>query len=239
MADSTPTDIPAPSATAVAKATSELNNLLHIMAGTSASIQQATKDSGNAAKYVDLLHTSIARAEKVTADLTAQAGGSNQKSLLHPELAAFTRRKKPSGPLSAKRTILIVDDEQEELNLIERILVDAGFAVVTAQSAFECLELFRMRPHQFALVLLDLTLPFMDGEETFHRLRDIQQGIPVVLCTGFVQQDRLSNMMNCGLAGFLRKPIPPDEIVALVRQILESAKYSRKALIIDEFPEAV
>ena len=82
MADSIPSNDPPPSAAAVARATSELNNLLQIMAGTSSSLKLTAKNSKDAAESVELLHTSIARAEKVTADLAAEAGGSNQKSSL-------------------------------------------------------------------------------------------------------------------------------------------------------------
>jgi DNA-binding NarL/FixJ family response regulator len=77
------------------------------------------------------------------------------------------------------------------------------------------------------LVLLDLTMPFMDGEETFHRLREIRAEIPVVLCTGFIRQDRLDRLMKDGIAGFLRKPLAPDEIVDHVRSVLASLKYAQ------------
>ena len=133
----------------------------------------------------------------------------------------------------------MVDDEEAELTLIKRILVEAGFSVVTAQSGFECLELFRMHPHQFALVLLDLTLPFMDGEETFRRLREIRHDRSGGALHRLCSARSLEHMMNCGLSGFLRKPIPPDEIVGLVRSILDNAKYSREVLIPGEFTEAV
>src|SRR5207247_5771799 len=70
-------------------------------------------------------------------------------------------------------------------------------------------------------------MPFMDGEETFHRLREIRADIPVVLCTGFMRGDRLDRLMKAGIAGFLRKPLAPDEIVDHIRGVLESLKYAR------------
>jgi DNA-binding NtrC family response regulator len=119
-----------------------------------------------------------------------------------------------------------VDDEQMGLTLMKHVLTEAGFDVVTAQSGFECIEQFRQRPYGFALVLLDLTMPFMDGEETFARLKHIRADVTVLLCTGFIQQERLERLMSSGLAGFLRKPIAPDEIVALVRRTLAELRYS-------------
>jgi len=89
------------------------------------------------------------------------------------------------------------------------------------------MEKYRLEPARYVLVLLDLTMPHMDGEETFHRLREIRANIPVVLCTGFIRQDRLDRLMKDGIAGFLRKPLAPDEIVDHVRSVLDSLKYAQ------------
>ena len=70
-------------------------------------------------------------------------------------------------------------------------------------------------------------MPFMDGEETFHRLREIRADIPVVLCTGFIRREQLAHFMKDGIAGFLRKPLAPDEIVDHVRSVLASLKYAQ------------
>jgi DNA-binding NarL/FixJ family response regulator len=67
----------------------------------------------------------------------------------------------------------------------------------------------------------------MDGEETFQRLREIRPDIAVLLCTGFIRRDRLDRLMSAGIAGFLRKPLAPDEIVDHVRAVLARLKYSR------------
>jgi CheY-like chemotaxis protein len=214
----------------LSKATSELNNLLQIISGTSSLMENGGQNPEDSEKYFAMMRTSIERAEKVAADLAEQAGGTSQKFAMHPELAAFMRNKKTPDATKSKQSILLVDDEQMELTLIKRVLVEAGYSVVTAQSGFECLDLFRRRPHTFELVLLDLTMPFMDGEETFLRLREIRSDMPVLLCTGFIQEERLKRLMAAGLAGFLRKPIAPGEIVGVVRSTLQSVKYSRDAV---------
>jgi len=174
-----------------------------------------------------MLRSSIDRAESVAAQLTEQAGGTDQKVLMHPELASFLKPKTIAEMPRAKPTILVVDDESMALVLLKRLLNEAGYQAVTAQSGFEALDLFRRQPQAFQLVLLDLTMPFMDGEETFHRLREIRSDIPVVLCTGFIQRDRLDRLMNAGIAGFLRKPLAPDEIVDHIRGVLASLKYAQ------------
>jgi CheY-like chemotaxis protein len=229
---SVPTDpkSPASSTESVAKV-SELNNLLQIISGTSSLMENVWEGSDGSEKYLAMLRASIERAEKVAAELVEQAGGATTKTALHPDLAGFVRPKSatPSSSTATKsrQSILIVDDEQMALTLVKRILSDAGFQVTTAQSGFECLDLVRQRPFGFDLILLDLTMPFMGGDETFKRVRELRPDLPVVLCTGFIQQEKLNELMTAGLAGFLRKPIAGDEIVGFVRSTLASLKYSR------------
>ena len=219
----------------VSKATSELNNLLQIISGTSAEIGNLWEGSDSSEEYLTMLRSSISRAEAVAAQLAEQAGGTDQKVQMHPELASFLKPKTITEMPRAKSTILVIDDESMALVLIKRLLGEAGYHVVTAQSGFEALDLFRRQPQGFHLVLLDLTMPFMDGEETFHRLREIRADIPVVLCTGFIRQDRLDRLMKAGIAGFLRKPLAPDEIVDHVRSVLASLKYAQNT---DSLPDS-
>ena len=211
----------------VSKVSSELNNLLQIISGTSAELENFCQGSQGSEKYLEILRESIERAENVAAELSRQAGGQKEKMILHPDLAPFTKQKKITQLAAPKPQILVVDDEEAVLILVKQLLTLSGYSVSTAQSGFEGLDLFRRRPLDFQLVLIDLTMPFMDGEETFHRLREIREDVPVILCTGFIQNDRLERMMTAGLAGYLRKPLSPEEIVGSVRSILESVRYSR------------
>ena len=210
----------------VSRATSELNNLLQIISGTSEEIGNLWEGQEGSEQYLSMLRSSIDRAEAVAAQLAEQAGGTDQKMLVHPELTSFLAPKAIAEIPRAKPCILVVDDEPMALILIKRLLTEAGYQVVTVQSGFECLDVFRNQPTTFQLVLLDLTMPFMDGEETFHRLREIRRDVPVVLCTGFIQRERLDRLMKDGIVGFLRKPFAPDEIIDHIQAILASLKYA-------------
>ena len=127
------------------------------------------------------------------------------------------------------RRILVVDDEPAARVLAYRVFTEAGFDVTTVQSGFECLEQFRKRPNWFDIILLDLSMPFMDGEETFRRLRALNPNVVVLLSTGFLTQaqDRVDRMLAAGMAGFIRKPHRPDELLAQVQATLERLKMSR------------
>ena len=230
---------PSVKADSVAKATSELNNLLQIISGTSSLIEQASKSQPDSQPHFATLRTSVDRAGKVTAGLAKEAGGPDEQALVNPELAALGKKKAAVSAQKKGQWILVVDDEQATLGLVSRILIDADYLVTTAQSGFECLEYFRQRPYQFDLVLLDLTMPFMDGEETFDRLREIRPDMPVVICTGFIQHPRLHGLMARGLAGFLRKPCAPDEMLTHIRKILASMRYSRDTVDPHSLPAAL
>ncbi|HEX8254971.1 MAG TPA: response regulator [Thermoanaerobaculia bacterium] len=208
---------------------SELNNLLQIISGTSALIENIWEGKPGAAKYFEMLRESVARAAEVTTDLVELSGAINGKVVLHPE---FSRRAKapPTPPKEvARQRIMIVDDEKMLLILTAEIFREAGYEVVTAQSGFECLDQFRFGGRKFDLVLLDLNMPLMDGEETFNRLRALQPNLRVMLCTGYVQQERLNHMLEAGLSGFVQKPLGPREYLQSVRAVLAQPVFTSLA----------
>jgi CheY-like chemotaxis protein len=201
---------------------SELNNLLQIIAGTSALIENIWEGNEGADKYFGMLRESVARAADVTTQLVELSGRTHDKIVMHPEFVRVRHSKKESEGSRPPPRILVVDDEKMLLILAGELLREAGFDVVTAQSGFECLDLFRAGPRQFDLVLLDLSMPLMDGEETFNRLRALRPEVNVMLCTGFVHQERLNHMLEAGLRGFIQKPIGSEQYLAAVRAALQN-----------------
>src|SRR5438874_1851006 len=155
------------------KVASELNNLIQIISGTSSLIENIWEGRPGSEKYFEMLRASIERAEQVTAQLVAQAGGTNRKRILSPNLEQHFDEVLIAGvPSQRKHSILVVDDEPMALELLHGILTDAGYEVSVAQSGFECLDLFRRDGRAYDLILTDLSMPLMDGEETFLRLRE-------------------------------------------------------------------
>ena len=210
---------------------SELNNLLQIIAGTAAHLESSYADNPGAGDYFAMLRSSIARAAEVTSHLVEQSHTLEDKVILHPNFNPPARTASPTRASSAtSKRIMVVDDEKMLLVLTREILSEAGYEVVTAQSGFECLELFRWNPLQFDLILLDLNMPLMDGEETFQRLRALRPDVRVMLCTGYVQQERLNHMLEEGLAGFVQKPLGPQQYLASVRKVLAAATLGQPTL---------
>jgi len=170
-----------------------------------------------------MLRESIDRATEITTELVRQAGGCEKEALLQPDFGDVIHPN--SGRRIGAPSILVVDDEPMALSLARQILTEAGFGATTAGSGFECIELCRNKANDFDLVILDQTMPSMDGAETFSRLRTICPNLAVVISTGFIAQEKLNDMLSAGLTGFIRKPLPPDEYVDHIRSILAKANF--------------
>src|SRR3989442_7253871 len=211
------------------KVASELNNLIQIISGTSSLIENIWEGRPGSEKYFEMLRASIERAEQVTAQLVAQAGGTNRKRRLPSDLEQrFDEALIAGAPNQRRHSILVVDDEPMALELLHGVLTDAGYEVAVDQSGFECLDLFRRDTHAFDLILTDLSMPLMDGEETFERLRPMSTTVNVVLMAGFVDSGRLGKMMNNGLSGFVGKPFAPVEILAVATSVISAAEQSKE-----------
>jgi CheY-like chemotaxis protein len=118
-------------------------------------------------------------------------------------------------------TVLVVDDEPEVREVAARMLARFGFAVLLAEDGEAGVELFRANASEIACVLLDMTMPRMNGEEAFRALRQIVPGVRVVLMSGYNEQDATSHFAGKGLAGFLAKPFTPMDLRARLQQALE------------------
>lgn len=211
-----PSDETPKPATCSSAVSSELNNLLQIISGAASLLEDNWNGNDDPKKYFTMLHESIARRRNYGA--TCRAIGRNKPEASYESGLPALAHSRPSPPSSSsirsKPSILVVDDEPMAAMLMKRTLTDAGFQVVTARSGFEAVDLVRKRQREISLVICDLTMPFMDGEETFERIRDINENIPVVLATGFIEQKQLDRMLSAGLAGFLRKPHGPNNFLA-------------------------
>ncbi len=102
-------------------------------------------------------------------------------------------------------TVLLVDDEETVRGIGAEMLKELGYTVITACDGREAVRIFRDQP-DISLVLLDLTMPHMDGEQCFRELKQIKPGIKVIMSSGFNEQEVTEKFMGKGLAGFIQKP---------------------------------
>jgi PAS domain S-box-containing protein len=117
-------------------------------------------------------------------------------------------------------TILVADDEDDVRDIVSAMLRSAGYRVIEARNGIEALETFRERPGEIDLVLLDLMMPRMTGEQTFAEMRRIRPGVRGLLASGYDESGRIREIVADGFGGFLRKPFRLRELVGKVEEIL-------------------
>ncbi|MBI5724060.1 MAG: PAS domain S-box protein [Planctomycetes bacterium] len=115
--------------------------------------------------------------------------------------------------------ILVVDDEETVRTLGRKVLETGGYTVLTASDGGEALKIFRDNAGEIRAVLLDMTMPHMDGEETFRELRRIRPDVKVLLSSGYNEQDAINHFAGKGLAGFIQKPYAMKDLLDAIAKV--------------------
>ena len=140
-----------------------------------------------------------------------------------PVIEKTIEREAPKEkPLSTgTERILFVDDEILLVSLGKEILESLGYDVTTRTSSIEALELFKARSERFDLVITDMTMPNLTGDELALKLAAIRPDIPIILCTGFSHKITEERAKEMGIKAFLLKPILKDVMAETVRSVLD------------------
>ncbi|MCP4203621.1 MAG: PAS domain-containing protein, partial [bacterium] len=128
----------------------------------------------------------------------------------------------PDEEWQGNGTILLADDEPTVRSVAHAMLSRLGFKVLVAEDGKEGVEMFRRHADEIVLVVLDLAMPTMGGEEAFREIRRIKSDAKVVLSSGFTEQDTTNRFADRGLAGFIQKPYRLAELTRTIRAALES-----------------
>jgi len=112
----------------------------------------------------------------------------------------------------AQGSVLLVDDEETIRSTTARMLSSFGFAVIAAADGREALRLYAQHQDEITVVLLDLTMPHMDGEETFRKLRLIDPQVRVVISSGYAEHDITTRLGGDHAVGFVPKPYTLAEL---------------------------
>jgi len=165
----------------------------------------------------------IIRSHKGTLSIHSEIGrGTTFKMLIPVARGNFDRPTAmpfDDGRWRGSGTILVVEDEETVRRTVERILIVLGFDVVLACDGRDGVEKFTQDPRRFKLVLLDLTMPKLDGSQVFGEIRRIDPMIPVILMSGYSEQEATARFSGRGLAGFIQKPFD----LPLFRHVLKAA----------------
>ena len=122
-------------------------------------------------------------------------------------------------------TVLLVDDEESVRKVVRKMLEKAGFDVLTARDGLEAVQIYVEKGNDIRMVLLDLTMPQMDGEETLGEIRRIRPEARVVMASGYTEQEVLQRFRGRGISGFVHKPFKFTPLMAVLQKALEGDGY--------------
>ncbi len=123
---------------------------------------------------------------------------------------------------SGEGLILVVDDEPVMREMATQILNEFGFQVITAADGQECVAIFKERKGEIRAVILDMAMPVMSGKEAYLGMQKIDPNVCVILVSGFLQDDRVQEILDLGVCGFVQKPYSVSNFMEELKGVLDS-----------------
>ena len=145
----------------------------------------------------------------------------NQKAAAGPRTQTAQEKFRGGG-----ERVLFVDDEESMVFLMERWLERLGYKVTGCTVPEKALEMFRLRPQEFDMVLSDLSMPQMSGVELARELLQIRPGMPILIASGYVNPVDNEEIRTLGLPDLLLKPNSIEELGQIIHSIFANCKSS-------------
>jgi two-component system cell cycle sensor histidine kinase/response regulator CckA len=124
-------------------------------------------------------------------------------------------------PCGRDELVFVVDDEEDIRSFIRDVLQSHGYRVLLAADGAQAVRLYEERWREIDLVILDLVMPGMGGEEAFLKMKEIHAGVKALLSTGFSQEGRAGEIIARGVKGFIQKPYNFNQLLTKLRQVLD------------------
>ncbi|MDX8383108.1 MAG: PAS domain S-box protein [Ghiorsea sp.] len=118
------------------------------------------------------------------------------------------------------KKILIIDDEEVILETTDVMIQDIGFATLLAEDGVHGLELYQQHHEEICLILMDMTMPRMDGQQCTSEILKLNADAKVILCSGYSEEDAVDKFAQLAIVGFIQKPFHPDLLQKKVMQAL-------------------
>jgi CheY-like chemotaxis protein len=141
-------------------------------------------------------------------DIYLPASGKIARKFAKPQIAS----------VEGNENILLVDDDKDVLNLVKDILENHGYNVMPVDNSLNAVDIFRNRADKIQLVITDIVMPLMEGNELIKILREIKPDIKIVVISGY--SDETINK-DSGIDAFLKKPFEGNELLSTIRRILD------------------
>jgi len=154
----------------------------------------------------------------------SEKGHGTTLTIYLPATAKKADETKPAeeGLLTGEETILVVDDEKVNVELMKELLERLGYKIFTAQSGKKAIEMYRKHAGKIQLVILDMIMPEMHGKETLVKLMEIDKNVCVLLSSGYSINGEAKTILELGCKGFIQKPFRPEELARKIRDVLDT-----------------
>ena len=126
-----------------------------------------------------------------------------------------------NGAAKGNERILLIDDEEQIISMEQQMLENLGYQVTARTDSVEALDEFAKQPQNYDLVITDMTMPHMTGDELAQKLLDIKPDIPVILCTGFNEDITEEKALSMGIQKFVMKPVIKNDLATTIRTVLD------------------
>jgi DNA-binding NtrC family response regulator len=134
-----------------------------------------------------------------------------------------SEKKETDAPKGTER-LMLVDDEIAILDTLKKILTRQGYRVSTFANGESALQAFKKNPHQFDLIITDMTMPQMTGDTFSRKALQIRASIPIIICTGYHENFTEQHAMNAGIKKYIQKPVLGMDLSKIVRNLLDIEK---------------
>ncbi len=165
----------------------------------------------------------ILRGHKGAITVTSAPGKGSCFTVLFPA-AAHAAEEPPAAAVNAalegSGVVLVVDDEPAVRDLAKRALERRGYTVLLAESGLAAIDLFKRHPGEIAVVVLDLSMPQMSGEEALPELRKLRPGVKVVVSSGYSEAETMTLFKGQRVSGFIQKPYTVTGLAEKVKACL-------------------
>ena len=166
----------------------------------------------------------IVRAHKGAIELTTAPGAGSTFRVLLPAMAVHAPISappaQPKDDLRGNATVLVVDDEQIVRDLAKEALERHGYKVLVAGNGRAAIDIVQADGHGIHLVVLDLSMPGMSGEETLPHLRKINPDLNVIVSSGYSETETLRLFEGARVSGFIQKPYTARQLASQVKSVL-------------------
>jgi two-component system cell cycle sensor histidine kinase/response regulator CckA len=168
----------------------------------------------------------IVRGHKGAIKVYSEPGKGTTIKVLFPASSAPAQPLQGQAPTERQwrgsGTVLMADDEETVRKVGGQMLAHLGFKAILAGDGQQALSAFLVHKESIVCVIVDLTMPALDGEETFREIHRIDPRIPVILSSGYNEQEAVQRFVGKGLAGFLQKPYQLSQLRQKLREVLEA-----------------